>query len=108
MDYIKNKLLKIIMENPTLPIVFIVDSDSMYDDYSCTLLENYNFYVSTIYKTDDRYYDDYDEIHDEFRDKLCEEEKFKDIEDDNEYDKAVDEWIDKYIEHYEAIVIRVY
>lgn len=103
----KEELIKLMQENPDLPLVFLVDNDKIAYDYGSTVYENFYCYITKIYDDGDMYYDDFDEIHDKYRDNLCDEEGFKDIKDDDEYDKAVDKWINENTRHYEAIVIWV-
>lgn len=101
----KGILLKYMAENPDLPIVFMACSDEICDEYSYTFFENYHVYESTIYKTDERIYDDFYDVFDYYRDYFCDDEMFKDIKNDDEYDKAIEKWITENIEHYEAIVV---
>lgn len=103
----KENLLKLIEENPNLPVIFFAANDDFCPDYGSTVFENFYCYKATIYIDDDEdrtYYDDYESIKEIYSDKLCDEEGFKDLFNE-EYEKAIDEYISEHIEHYEAIVI---
>ena len=101
------ELRKLIAENPELPIVFNIYTDNINTDY-CSIVfeESVDCKVSIVYFTDDRSYDDFDEILDDFRCDLADEDEFKDLSDDD-YDKAVEKYIEENIRHYKAIVISV-
>jgi len=101
------ELRKLIAENPELPIVFNIYTDNINTDY-CSIVfeESVDCKVSIVYFTDDRSYDDFDEILDDFRCDLVDEDEFKDLSDDD-YDKAVEKYIEENVRHYKAIVISV-
>lgn len=101
------ELRKLIAENPELPIVFNIYTDNINTDY-CSIVfeESVDCKVSIVYFTDDRSYDDFDEILDDFRCDLADEDEFKDLSDDD-YDKAVEKYIEENVRHYKAIVISV-
>lgn len=104
----KEELIKLVQENPDLPVVFFAQNDEFCYDYGATVFKNFYCYTATIYvdyKYDDcTYYDDVDDIIEEYRDRLCDDEEYKDLEDE-EFEKAVAKYVDENIEHYEAIVI---
>ncbi len=101
------ELRKLIAENPELPLVFNIYTDNINTDY-CSIVfeESVDCKVSIVYFTDDRSYDDFDEILDDFRCDLADEDEFKDLSDDD-YDKAVEKYIEENVRHYKAIVISV-
>lgn len=89
-----NKMRKLILENPTLPIVFCCSTDELTDDYYMTFFEGFSCDIVTIYKTDEMIFDHRIDI----------EEYYQDM-----YEDATDEQIEEYINNtvqYKAI--RVY
>ena len=109
------KLLKLVEENPTLPIVFFADGEDICDDYSYTFMESICVEKGTIYKSEinNRIYTN--------RDEYCEElydhyslvyitgkdyyEEFKNLS-DAEYEKEMQRMADK-APHYDAIIVYI-
>lgn len=106
----KEELIKLIQENPNLPIVFFINNDEIALDYGSTVMEDFRAYKSKIYKYkrfgDLCYTDDKDDVIDYYCDYFAEEEKYKDLSNE-EYKKEIEKYIDKNIENYEAIVLYV-
>lgn len=101
------KLRKLIAENPDLPLVFNVYTDNIDTDYNCQVFEGtISCKVETVYFTDDRSYDDFDEILDDLMCYLADEEEYKDLSDD-EYEKTIEKYIEENVRHYKAIVVSV-
>lgn len=74
-----SELLKLVQENPTLPVVPLVDSEIVFDDGYCRWLGQFGDGYSgeyTAYK--DRYYTDRDSFKERYYDDNCDElcEKF--------------------------------
>ena len=59
---------------------------------------------ATVYFTDDRSYDDFDDILDDFMCNLADEDEFKDLSDED-YEETVKKYIEENVRHYKAIVI---
>lgn len=106
----KEKLIKLIQENPRLPFVFMVSNDEIVDGYGYTVMENFTPYISEIYEYehygDKIFTDDLDDVKDYHYCMFADNEKFKDLSDED-YRKAIDNWIDENIVHYKAIVLYV-
>ena len=106
----KEHLVKLIQENPDLPVVFLVRNDEIATDYGSTVMEDFYVDITEIYKYD--YYgdiiwsDDRYDVKDHFRDVLADDERFVDLQ-DPQYDEAVEKYIEEEVEHYKAIVISV-
>ena len=103
----KEELLKLIKENPKLPIVFFAHNDDFILDYGETVFENYYCYIATIYideQEDDTYYVDIGDILKIWRDRLCDEDEYKDLSDED-YDKTIEKYVKENVIHYEAIVV---
>lgn len=98
------ELLKIIQENPDLPVVFMVDGSEIADEYEYryTFVEHYSASVETIWIYQDHYYDDKVDITVEVENDLI--DQYEDL-DDEEFDKVVEKYIEENVEHYKAIVI---
>lgn len=85
----EQKLRKLIIANPDLPVIFMVNSDVVIDDYYANWLAS----ISSVevgeyccYKT--RYYDDKNDLEEEYYVDL--EDEFKYLE-DNEIDRIIKE-----------------
>lgn len=104
----KEELIKLIQDNPKLPIVFMMSNDEVAGDYGYTVMEEFTAYKSEIYKYerwgDLVFSDDKDEVVEYYADELAEEEKYKDLYEEK-YTEAIEEYVEQNVEHYEAIVI---
>ena len=98
------ELLKIIQENPDLPVVFMVDGSAVYDpyEYRYNFVESYGASVETIWKYQDGYYHHIVDITEAVENDLI--DQYEDL-DDEEFDKVVEKYIEENVEHYKAIVI---
>ena len=107
----KEKLVKLIQENPKLPLIFMISNDEVAGDYGSTVYEEFTVYKSMICKYerfgDLVFSDDGDEVAEYFCDYFSDEEKYKELEQE-EYEKEIKKYIEENIEHYEAIVIHAY
>lgn len=98
----KEKLIKLIQENPELPIVFNCSTDEMDDSYSYMFYENFICDVKTIYKTkDDGVYDHIVDISDYYASMY--EAELENLSDE-EFDKKIKELVDN-TEQYKAILV---
>lgn len=101
------EIRKLIAENPDLPLVFNVYTENIDTDYGCMVFEGtVSCKVETVYFTDDRSYDDFDDILDDFICELEGEEGFENLSYE-EHIKAVEKYIEENVRHYKAIVISV-
>lgn len=103
----KEELVKLIQENPNLPLVFFAYNDDFIPDYGGTVFEKYYCYIAEIYideQGDNTYYDDIDDVLELWRDRLCDEDEYKDLSDE-EYNKEIEKYIEEHVVHYEAIVV---
>ena len=98
------ELLKLIQENPDLPVVFMVYGEDLADEYEYryTLIENYGARVETIWKHQDRFYDHIVDITEAVENDLI--DQYENLSDE-EFDKVVEKYIEENVEHYKAIVI---
>ena len=106
----KQELIKLIQENPSLPVVFFVNNDMVAYDYGSTFMEDFRADKEVIYKYerfgDLGYSDDKEEVIEYYCDYFADEEKYRDLSQE-EYEKVMENWVNQNIEHYEAIVIYV-
>ena len=108
----REKLAKLIQENPTLPLVFYVSNEELLDYCGYTIHEKFTCDIKTIYFVEDYYgskvYDDYEEVVEKVQEILADDEKYKDLTDE-EFEIYVTPCVASYIEekirHYKAIVI---
>lgn len=105
----REKLAKLIQENSTLPLVFMVSNDEILDDYGWTLHENFSCKVETVYLVakscgSGEVYFGKDEALEKAREILADDEKHENLTDE-EFEKCVENYIEEKIRHYEAIVI---
>lgn len=101
------ELRKLIESNPDLPLVFLVDSESVDCGYYYAVFQHSKCYVSEVYFDDEHYTDDVEDMIDDYRNILADKEEYKDLSED-EYDEAVEKYINENIEHYKAIVVSIY
>lgn len=104
------ELVKIIQENPNLPLVFMMSNDEVAGDYGCIVMEDFSAYKSEIYKYerwgDLVFSDDKDEVIEHYIDKFAEDKKYKDLVEEK-YTEAIEDYVENNVEHYEAIVVYV-
>lgn len=100
------ELLKLIQENPELPLVFMVENELISDpyEYRYTFIECYSAEIETIWIYEGNYYMDEADIHEAVQDDFIDEEKYVDLSDE-EFDKTVEKYIEEEVESYKAIVI---
>lgn len=99
------KLLKLVEENPTLPIVFFADSDDVCDEYGYTFMKIRRVDKGTIYESDikDCIYACKDDCIEDLCDYYADDIEYANLS-DVEYEKEMQNKVDK-IPHYEAIII---
>ena len=99
------ELLKLIQENPELPLVFLVYGEDLADDYEYryTMIEDYRASVETIWIYQGTYYNHIVDITEAVEEDLWDEE-YEKISSE-EFDKIVEKYIEENVEHYKAIVI---
>ena len=106
----REELLKLIKENPELPLVFMMSNDEVAGDYGCTVMEDFRAYKSEVYKYerwgDLVFSDDREEVEEYYMDTLTDEEKYIDLSQE-EYEEVIKNYVNQNIEHYEAIVLYV-
>lgn len=106
----KEELIKLVQENPNLPLVFMMNNDEVAGDYGYTVMEDFRAYKSEIYKYerwgDLVFSDDKDEVIEYYSDTLADEEKYEDLSQE-EYEEVIKNYVNQNIEHYEAIVLYV-
>lgn len=99
------KLLKLVEENPTLPIVFFADSEDVSDEYGYTFMKFRIVEKGTIYESDinDIIYTSKDDYVEELCDYFADDVRYSNLT-DVEYEKEMQKEADK-VPHYEAIII---
>lgn len=106
----KEELIKLIQENPKLPLVFMINNDEVAGDYGCTVMEDFRAYKSEIYKYerwgDLVFSDDREEVEEYYMDTFADEEKYVDLSQE-EYEEVIKNYVNQNIKHYEAIVLYV-
>lgn len=100
------ELLRLIQENPELPLVFMVDSELSADpyEYRYTFVSHYEAEVETIWIYEDTYYNHIVDITEAVEEDLMNEEGNENLSDE-EFDELVEKYIEENVEHYKAIVI---
>lgn len=92
------KLRRLIIENPSLPIVFCCSSDEL-TDYSWTFYRDFSCKIVTIYETDEKVFDHIIDITEYYQDIYDYEDMTKE-----EFDKKVQEEVENTTQ-YKAIRI---
>lgn len=95
----RNKLFKLMEENPDLPIVFCCSSDEIDNGYSWMFYESFSADICDIYKTDDRIFDCNVDITEYYEDLY--ENEFENLSKE-EFNKRIKELVDN-TPHYTAI-----
>lgn len=100
------ELLKLMQDNPDLPLVFMVGGELTADlyEYRYTFVESYSAEVETIWIYRDTYYNHIVDITEAVEEDVMNKEGYENLSDE-EFDKAVEKYIEENVEHYKAIVI---
>lgn len=110
-------LIKLIQENPELPVISMVEQEAVSDEYGCTAASFGKAYLEEYVIFNERYYDDresfkeaYYDYHDE---ELCEKFNYKprlplDNEENNQSATLLDEYLDSIADRYFKKAIVVY
>ena len=94
-EEINKKLIKLVEENPTLPIVFFVYNEDICFEKGVIYESEVNEYI---YTSEDDYYE-------ELRDYYSDDTEFANLS-DAEYKKEIQKRVDKAT-HYEAIIVYI-
>lgn len=105
MENSRDKLFKLMSENPTLPIVFYTDEDNACSDYTWTFRSNFMVNKEMVYELDDLIENDEDSAREHLENYYADCEEYANMSDE-EYAKIIDEKL-KEVKHYEAIVLWV-
>lgn len=99
------ELLKLLQENPELPLVFMVYGDELVDicEYRYTMFKDYHASVETIWIYQDHYYTDKGDVKEVVEEDLYDDE-YENLSNE-EFDKAVEKYIEENVESFEAIAI---
>lgn len=106
----KEKLIKLIQENPNLPLVFGCANDERAEDYGSTVYNDFYCYVGEVWCTDDLlneavFFNDEDYLIEEYGNWLCCKKEYENLS-DSEIDKIAKKWIYENLGHYKAIIIQ--
>lgn len=101
----KDKLLKLIKENPNLDVVVMASTDDLIDEYGYLLLEKIKVEITDIYNSpyDEYIYFDKDDVVEKLKEYLADNKEYADMSDE-EYDKMCEEKAKDYY-YKKAIVI---
>lgn len=98
----REKLLKLMQENPDLPLVFCCSTDEMDDSYSSMFYRDFSCDLVTIYETEeDGIFDHIIDITEHYE--YLYEDEYEDLSQE-EFDKKIKELVDN-TPHYQAIRI---
>ena len=102
----KEELIKLIQENPKLPLVFMMSNDEVAGDYGYTVMEDFRAYKSKIYKYerwgDLVFSDDEDEVIEYYCDALADEEEYQELTQE-EYEQEIKKYVEENIEHQKIV-----
>lgn len=101
------ELLKLVEQNPNLPVVFFAASDDICDEYSYTFMKSRSVTKGIIYESDinDCIYTSKDEYVEELCDYFADDVRYSNLT-DAEYDEEMQKEADK-VPHYEAIIVYI-
>ena len=97
----REKLFKLMQENPELPLVFNCSTDELCEDYDYMFYEDFNCNITTIYKTEEQIYDNEDDIREYYE--YIYEDEYEDLSDE-EFNANIQDLID-HTEQYKALNI---
>ena len=99
------ELLKLVEQNPTLPLVFFAASEDICDDYSYTFMKFRRVEKGVIYESDinDTIYASEDDYIEDLCDYFADDVRYSNMT-DAEYEKEMQKEAEK-VPHYEAIII---
>lgn len=100
------ELRKLIGENPGLPLVFLAYNDEICFDYGCTVFEGCSSRIGTVWFTDERMYDDKDDVVEEYAGMYEDADEWCDLSNEEFY-KRLEDLVEEEVRHYEAIIVRV-
>lgn len=104
MDNRNEKLVKLIQDNPNLPIKFMTANDDLTDFYY-TMMNNFDSEIETIYENEEKVYIGEDEAIEYLSDDLSDCEKYIDMTEE-EYETEIKKLVNN-LKHYEAIIVWV-
>lgn len=101
------ELLKLVKENPDLPLVFFADSDDVCADYSYTFMKSRRVSKGVIYESDinDIIYTDKDDYVEALCDNYEDDVRYSNLT-DAQYEQEMQKEADR-APHYEAIIIYI-
>ena len=105
MESSRDKLFRLMRENPKLPIVFYTDEDSACDDYTWTFRDKFRVNKEMVYDLGEKVENDEDSAREYLENYYSDWEEYSNMSDE-EYNKVIDEKL-KEVKHYEAIVLWV-
>lgn len=102
-----NELLKLVAENPTLPLVFFADSEDVCDDYSYTFMKSRKVEKGIIYEStiNDIVYTSKDDYEEALCDYYSDDVRYSNLT-DVEYEREMQKEADR-CPHYEAIIVYI-
>ena len=103
----KKDLLKLINENPDLPLIFYMPNGESNDEFGTTILEKFYCYVDEIYFRKDGMATNKKDIIEYYFNVFSDKEQYLELDDDK-YEKEIENYIESNIEHYKAIIINVF
>lgn len=112
-------LIKLIQENPDLPVVSMVEQEAVSDEYGYTVASFGRAYLEEYALYNERYYDDRESFKEAYYDyndeELCERFNYKprlsaDNEENNRNEHLLDEYLDGIADRYfkKAIVVYIH
>lgn len=101
------ELLKLVKENPNLPLVFFADSDDVCSDYSYTFMKSRRVEKGVIYESEinDIIYTSKDDYVEELCDYYADDVRYSNLT-DSQYEKEMQKMADRTV-HYEAIILYI-
>ena len=103
-----DELKELIMEHPDYPIVVMVDSDVVCDDYGWWYAPSLKFSIGEILDceqeiNEEKTYIDRDDFEEDVTDILCDKEEYEDLSDE-EFNKVVQEELKKYDPYWKKVI----
>ena len=102
----RKRLISMLEKNSDLEVIFMVDCNNLYDEYSSMLLDNFKCEINDIYEIDERVFVGEEDIVEWLSDNYADDDRYKNLSDDG-YETVMKQKAEEFKKG-EKIIIWVY